>query len=78
MPPKQPELPWKSQVHGGIGHAQSEAHRVVRYIDEELVPVVRLNVSIALKAAADPLHRIAQRLDRANREPPTAPPPKRP
>ena len=68
--------PWQRQVREGASQAEEEVHRLIRYINDEVVPEVRRNGSIALKAAADELHRLASRMDRANREPTSEWPPK--
>jgi hypothetical protein len=42
---------------------EEELRRVVRYIDDEVVPEVRKNGSTALRAAAVRLQELAQRMD---------------
>jgi hypothetical protein len=55
---------------------EEELHRVVRYIDDEVVPEVRRNGSTALRAAAGRLQELAQRMD--DSRPPNAPPREKP
>jgi hypothetical protein len=47
-----------------------EVRRVVRTIDDEVVPEVRRNSSSALKAAATRLQQLAERLDDSKRPAP--------
>ena len=56
---------------------EEDVQRLMKYINDEVVPDVRRNGSVALRAAATELHRLAERMDHANRQPP-APPSKRP
>ncbi len=51
---------------------EEELHRLVRYIDDEVVPEVRRNSSLGLRSAATRLQELAQRLDDSRR--PNSPP----
>lgn len=42
---------------------EEELRRAVRFIDEEVVPEVRRNSSVALRTAADRLRGLAERMD---------------
>ena len=68
--PQNPPKPWEERVTEAGARFQEELHRVVRYIDNEVVPEVRRNGSSALRAAADQLQKLAQHMDdaRAARE----------
>lgn len=43
---------------------EEEVKKVIAYLNDEVVPGVRENSSRALKAAADQLAKLAERLDR--------------
>ena len=45
------------------GRVEEELRRAVRFLDEEVVPEVRRNSSTALRAAAERLRQLAERLD---------------
>jgi hypothetical protein len=63
MPQNPPKRPWEERVTEAGARFQEELHRVVRYIDDEVVPEVRRNSSSALRAAADQLQKLAQHMD---------------
>lgn len=46
-----------------LSSAEEELRRVIAYLNDEVVPQVRQNSSQALKAAAERLARLAERLD---------------
>jgi hypothetical protein len=48
--------PWEERV-------QEELRRVIRFIDDEVVPEVRRNSSTALRAAASRLQQLAEHMD---------------
>jgi len=43
--------------------AEEELRRVVTYINDEVVPEIRVNGSHALRLAAEELQKLAQRMD---------------
>jgi hypothetical protein len=53
---------------------EEDLKRVVAYINDEVVPDVRRNGSRALRDAAAELHRLAERVEDANRRTPPPPP----
>jgi len=67
--PKEPERPWEERVADAGSRLrdefQQELRRVVRYIDDEVVPEVRRNSSSALRSAAVRLQKLAQHMDDA-------------
>jgi len=65
--------PWEQQLREAAARAEEEVRRVVNYINDEVVPEVRKNGSVALRAAAVELHKLAQRMDESAGQ---APPPK--
>lgn len=62
MPNDEPR-PWEQQVRDAAARAEEEVRRVVTYINDEVMPEVRRNGSVALRAAAVELHKLAQRMD---------------
>jgi hypothetical protein len=54
---------WEQQLREAATRAEEELHRVLNYINDEVVPEVRRNGSEALRAAAVELQKLAQRMD---------------
>jgi hypothetical protein len=67
MPQDEPKRPWEERVTEASARlrdeVQDELKRVVRYIDDEVVPEVRRNGSSALRAAAIRLQKLAEHID---------------
>ena len=55
--------PWEQQLKEAAARAEEEVRRVVTYINDEVVPEVRRNGSHALRAAAEELQKLAQKMD---------------
>ena len=68
---------WEEDLRQAGARMEEELRRVVTYINDEVVPDVRRNVSEALKAAAAELQRLAERMDDRRGSAPSAagPPP---
>lgn len=47
-----------------LSSAEEELRRVIKYLNDEIVPQVRQNSAQALKAASEQLNRLAQYLDK--------------
>jgi bisphosphoglycerate-dependent phosphoglycerate mutase len=63
---------------GALGdHVEEDVRRVIAFLNDRVVPEVRQNSSVALRAAADQLHRLAEHLDKHSR-PQAANPPQNP
>jgi len=62
-----PKRPWEERISDAGARlrdeVQDELRRVVRFIDDEVVPEVRRNSSSALRAAAIRLQKLAQHMD---------------
>jgi hypothetical protein len=72
---------WEQQLREAATRAEEELRRVVTYINDEVVPDIRRNGSHALRAAAEELQKLAQRMEEhraATSETPPGPPPERP
>jgi hypothetical protein len=70
---------WEQQVRDAAVRVEEDLRRVVAYINDQVVPDIRLNGSQALRAAAEELQKLAQRMDdrraAASGEGPPAPQP---
>ena len=62
MPNEEPRA-WEQQLRETAARAEEEVRRVVTYINDEVVPEIRVNGSHALRAAAEQLQKLAQRMD---------------
>ena len=69
---------WEQQLRDAAARAEEELKRVVNYINDEVVPDIRRNGSVALRAASKELDKLAQRMDErraaASGEAPPPPP----
>jgi glutamyl-tRNA reductase len=54
---------WEQQLREAATHVEEDVKRVVTYLNDEVVPVIRRNGSQALRVAAAELHKLAQRMD---------------
>ena len=54
---------WEQRLHEAAITIEDEVHRVITYINSEVVPEVRHNSSTALRSAAAELERLARRMD---------------
>ena len=54
---------FEDRLRGAGERIEEELRRAVRFIDEEVVPEVRRNSSVALRAAAERLGKLAQQMD---------------
>ena len=64
--------PWENRLRDVAKTAEEDVKRLVTYINDEVMPDVRRNGSVALRAAATELHKLAERMDDAKKPP--APP----
>jgi len=75
MPAESSKRPWEDRVGEVSGRIEEELRRVVKYINDEVVPEVRKNGSDALRAAATEMQRLADYIDsRKGSAPPPRPP----
>jgi trans-2-enoyl-CoA reductase len=69
---------WEQQLRDATVRVEEDLRRVVAYINDQVVPEIRLNGSQALRSAADELQKLAQRMDdrraAAHGQSPPAPP----
>jgi len=70
MSPAPNPKPLEQKLQEAARRAEDELHRLVNYLDEEVVPEVRRNSSTALRAAAARLQKLAESLDEAGKDKP--------
>lgn len=61
---------WEEELREAAARGEDELKRAIRYINDEVVPEVRRNGSVALRRAAVELERLAQRMDDRRAGPP--------
>jgi hypothetical protein len=66
MPGKE-QRPWEQHLREAAKHAEDDVKRVVKYINDEVVPDIRQNGSEALRKAAVQLQKLADRMDDSRR-----------
>lgn len=66
------QKPLEQRLHEAASRAEEELRRLVRYLDDEVVPEVRRNGSTALRAAAVRLQKLAENMDDARAKASTA------
>lgn len=64
---------WEQPLRDAARHVEEDLKRVVKYINDEVVPDVRENGSQALRFAARELEKLAQKMDDRRAEPPPPP-----
>ena len=67
MSPTPDQKSFEQRLRDAGARAEEELRRVVRYLDEEVVPEVRANSSSALRAAAVRLQKLADSMEDAKR-----------
>jgi len=71
-----PKFAWEQRLHEAGARVEEDLRSLIDYFNDEVVPNVRKNGSEALRAAAEEMNRLAQRMDeRAGRKPSTPPRP---
>lgn len=59
---------WEQRFTNAGDRVEQELRRIVRYIDEEVVPEIRRNGSSALRSAAAELERLARTMEDGKNE----------
>jgi bisphosphoglycerate-dependent phosphoglycerate mutase len=54
---------WENKVQDAAARAESEVQRLIHYLNDEVVPDVRKQSSVALRAAAEQLQALAEKMD---------------
>ena len=60
---QEPKRDWEQHMRDAAVWGEEEVRRVVTYINDEVVPEVRRNGSVALRRAAVELEKLAKRMD---------------
>ena len=55
---------WEEKLHDAGVVVEDEVKRVVAYLNDEVVPDVRRNGSVALRAAAEQLEKLAKMMEK--------------
>ena len=63
MPTEQPKRDWEQQFRDATARGEEELRRVIDFLNDEVVPEVRRNGSVALRRAAQELDKLAQRME---------------
>jgi hypothetical protein len=63
---------WERKIREAAAYAEADVQRLIKYINDEVVPDVRRNGSEALKIAAKELQKLAERMDDSKKTPPPA------
>lgn len=67
MSPTSDQKSFEQRLRDAGARAEEELRRVVRYLDDEVVPEVRRNSSTALRSAATRLQKLADSMDETRR-----------
>jgi hypothetical protein len=59
MPSDAPKRPWEQQLRDAAAHLETDLKNVVKYINDEVVPEVRISGTDAMRSAAVELRRLA-------------------
>jgi len=59
---------WEETLHDAGAHVEEDLKRVIAYINDEVVPEVRKNGSMALRVAAEQMEKLAQKMDAAAKD----------
>ena len=62
---------WEEKLHDAGSRIEDELRKVVAYINDEVVPEVRRNGSVALRSAAQELEKLAQKMEERRARPGT-------
>lgn len=74
--PNASRKPLEQQLNEAGARVEEELKRVIRYVDDEVIPEVRRHGSTALRVAADRLRELAEHMDeRPGNSGAAAPPP---
>lgn len=52
------------RLSGAVPRLEDEVRKMISYLDDQVVPILRKNSSIGLRAAAEQLRALAERLER--------------
>ncbi len=58
---------WEQTLGAATTRVEDDLRRAIAFLNDEVVPDVRRNSSVALQTAADELYRLAKRIDNNGR-----------
>ena len=58
-----PRGSFEQDLRNAATRAEDEVHRLIRYLNDEVVPEVRQQSSSALRSAAEQLTKLAEKMD---------------
>ncbi len=68
QPTDGPRSRFEQDLRYAANRAEEELQRLVRYINDEVVPDVRKHSSTALRSAAEGLRSLAEKMEQGNRQ----------
>lgn len=74
MSAESPKRPWEERFNEVSSRVEEDLRRVIKYINDEVVPEVQRNGSDALRSAAAELHKLADYMDSRRASAPPRPP----
>ena len=54
---------WEEKLHDAGAVMEEELRRLITFLNDEVVPEVRRNSSVALRAAAEQMEKLARKMD---------------
>ena len=58
---------FEQDLRNAAARAEDELQRLIRYLNDEVVPDVRKHSSVALRSASDSLRSLAEKMERGGR-----------
>jgi bisphosphoglycerate-dependent phosphoglycerate mutase len=62
-----PRSGFEQDLRNAAARAEEELQRLIRYLNDEVVPDVRKHSSVALRSASDGLRSLAEKMEQGNR-----------
>ena len=62
-----PRGSFEQDLRNAATRAEDEVHRLIRYLNDEVVPDVRRQSSVALRSASEGLRSLAEKMEQGNR-----------
>ena len=67
QPTGTPRSSFEQDLRNAAARAEDEVQRLIRYMNDEVVPDVRRHSSVALRSASDGLRSLAEKMEQGNR-----------
>ena len=62
-----PRTTFEQDLRNAAARAEEELQRLIRYMNDEVVPDVRRHSSVALRSASESLRSLAEKMEQGNR-----------